>query len=88
VWGRGRRNRRYKRHQQVARIRTNKRFIVSSTQSESTAGKKISQFIMQLILAGKNKTTNRAGKAMVHRELLTIAITVRRKIRVLGIAEI
>jgi len=40
-------------------------------------------------VAGKDKTTKRAGKAMTHRELLTTAITVRRKIRRgLGILEI
>jgi len=50
---------------------------------------KISQFIMQLIVVGKNKTAKGAGKAMAHRELLTTAITVRRKIRRgVGIMEI
>ena len=66
----------------------NEGFIVDSTGSESMACQ-ISQFIMQLIVAGKDKTTKRAGKAMMHRELLTTAITVRRKIRRgLGILEI
>jgi len=36
----------------------------------------------------KDKTTRRAGKVMGHRELLTTAIAVRRKIRRLGITEI
>jgi len=47
------------------------------------------QFVMQLIVAGKDTTTKRAGKPMVHRELLTTAITVGRKIRRgLGMMEI
>ncbi len=50
---------------------------------------KISQLLMQLIVVGKDMTTQGAGKAMMHRELLTTAITVRRKIRQgLGILEI
>jgi len=57
----------------------NEVFITDSTGSESTACK-ISQFIMQLIVVGKDKTTKRAGKAMMHRKLLTSAITVRKKI--------
>jgi len=66
----------------------NEGFVMDSTGSESTACQ-ISQFITQLIVAGKDKTTKRAGKAMMHRELLTTAITVRRKIRRgLGISEI
>jgi len=66
----------------------NEGFIADSTGSESTACK-ISQFITQLIVVGKDKTPKRAGKAMMHRELLTTTITVRRKIRRdLGISEI
>jgi len=66
----------------------NEGFGTDSTGSEGMTCK-ISQFIMQLIVAGKDKTTKGAGKAMAHRELLTTAITVRRKIRRgLGIMEI
>jgi len=63
-------------------------FSMDSTGSEGMTCK-ISHFIMQLIVVGKDKTTKRAGKATVHGELLTTAITVRRKVRRgLGIAEI
>jgi len=68
----------------------NEGFIIdSSTWRKSTTCNKISQFIMQLIVVGKDKATKRACKGMMHRELLTAAITVRRKIRRgLDIAEI
>jgi len=58
----------------------NERFVADSTGSEGTASK-ISQFIMQLIVTGKDKTTKRADNAMTYRELVTTAITMRRKIR-------
>jgi len=43
----------------------NEGFILDSTGSESMACK-ISQFIMQHIVVGKDKTTKTAGKAMIY----------------------
>jgi len=49
----------------AARTGMNEGFILDSTGSESMACK-ISQFIMQLIVVGKDKTTKTAGKAMIY----------------------
>jgi len=43
-------------------------------------GCKVCHLITQFIVAGKDKTIKRAGKAMVHSEAMATVITVRREI--------
>jgi len=56
--------------------RVNKRFIMHCTGSEGT-GSKVSQLITKFIVLGKDKTTKRASKAMLHCEWVATAIAVR-----------
>jgi len=66
--------------------RMDKGFITNSTGNEGTDCK-VCQLIMQFIVTGKDKTTKRAGKAMVCSEGIATAITVRREIWGLAIQE-
>jgi len=67
-------------HKSTLGTRMDKRFTTNSTWSEGM-GCNVCQLIVQLlIMAGKDKTFKRAGKAMVHRGELVVAtaITMRK----------
>jgi len=84
-WCRGSRSSRSQRsHRSALGTRMDKGFIMNSTGSEGTDCQVCQLLIMQFIMAGKDKTTKRAGKAMVHSEWMATAIAVRRKIGDIG----